>query len=68
MPLDFLLSVIRHPKTPAALQVKVSLATLPYIHPKQSSRPPKPAVAPGDYSCMTPGEVRMRRAHDSSRD
>jgi hypothetical protein len=45
MPLDFLLSVIRHPKTPAALQVKVSLATLPYIHPKQSSRPPKPVFS-----------------------
>src|SRR6476620_572128 len=49
MPLDFLLSVIRHPKTPAALQVKVSLATLPYIHPKQSSRPPKPAVVADRY-------------------
>src|SRR6476619_4545508 len=49
MPLDFLLSVIRHPKTPAALQVKVSLATLPYIHPKQSSRPPKPAVVADSY-------------------
>ena len=49
MPLDFLLSVIRHPKTPAALQVKVSLATLPYIHPKQSSRPPKPAGVADRY-------------------
>src|SRR6202043_871095 len=36
MPLDFLLGVIRHPKTPTALQVKVPLATLPYTHPKQS--------------------------------
>jgi hypothetical protein len=49
MPLDFLLSVIRHPKTPAALQVKVSLATLPYIHPKQSSRPPKAAGVADRY-------------------
>ena len=49
MPLDFLLSVIQHPKTPAALQVKVSLATLPYIHPKQSSRAPKPAVVADRY-------------------
>jgi hypothetical protein len=44
MPLEFLLSVIGHPKTPAALQVKIVLATLPYTHPKQSSRPQKPAV------------------------
>jgi hypothetical protein len=35
---------IGHPKTPAALQVKVVLATLPYTHPKQSSRPQKPTV------------------------
>jgi hypothetical protein len=27
----------------------VSLATLPYIHPKQSSRPPKPAVVADRY-------------------
>jgi hypothetical protein len=49
MPLDFLLGVIRHPKTPAAVQVKVSLATLPYTHPKQSSRPQKPAVVADRY-------------------
>ncbi len=70
MPLDFLLSVIRHPKTPAALQVKVSLATLPYIHPKQSSRPPKPAVVANRWATITCsrsldaiGRKRIRRNH-----
>jgi hypothetical protein len=48
MPLDFLLSVMRHPKTPAALRIKVALATQPYIHPRKSNRPTKPVAAAAD--------------------
>jgi hypothetical protein len=48
MPLDFLLSVMRHPKTPAALRIKVALATQPYIHPRKSNRPSKPVAAAAD--------------------
>ena len=48
MPLDFLLSVMRHPKTPAALRIKVALATQPFIHPRKSNRPTKPVVAAAD--------------------
>jgi hypothetical protein len=48
MPLDFLLSVMRHAKTPAVLRIKVALATQPYIHPRKSNRPSKPVVAAAD--------------------
>jgi hypothetical protein len=48
MPLEFLLSVMRHPKTPATLRIKVALATQPYIHPRKSSRRPTPVAAAGD--------------------
>src|SRR6478672_11469127 len=48
MPLDFLLSVMRHPKTPATLRIKVALATQPYIHPRKSNRPTSPVAAAGD--------------------
>jgi hypothetical protein len=34
MPLDFLQSVTRDAKTPAALQIKVAQAIIPYIRPK----------------------------------
>jgi hypothetical protein len=44
MPLDFLLSVMRHPKTPAPLRIKVALATQPYIHPRKSNRRPTPVA------------------------
>ena len=44
MPLDFLQSVIRDAKTPAALQIKVAQAIIPYIRPKRSVRPKRPAV------------------------
>jgi hypothetical protein len=44
MPLDFLQSVIRDAKTPAALQIKVAPAIIPYIRPKRSLRPKRPAV------------------------
>ena len=48
MPLDFLLSVMRHPKTPATLRIKMALATQPYIHPKKSNTPTSPVAAAGD--------------------
>jgi len=48
MPLDFLLNVMRHPKTPATLRIKVALATQPYIHPRTSNRPTLPVAAVGD--------------------
>jgi hypothetical protein len=44
MPLGFLQSVIRDAKTPAALQIKVAQAILPYIRPKRSVRPKRPAI------------------------
>jgi hypothetical protein len=44
MPLDFLQSVIRDAKTPAALQIKVAQAIIPYIRQKRSVRPKRPAV------------------------
>src|SRR4029077_19474914 len=44
MPLDFLQSVIRDARTPAALQIKVAQAIIPYIRPKRSVRPKRPAV------------------------
>ena len=40
----FLLSVMRHPKTPAPLRIKVALATQPYIHPRKSNRRPTPVA------------------------
>jgi hypothetical protein len=48
MPLDFLLSLMRHPKTPATLRIKMALATQPYIHPRKSNRPTSPVAAAGD--------------------
>ena len=44
----FLLGVMRHPKTPATLRIKVALATQPYIHPRKSNRPMTPVAAAGD--------------------
>jgi hypothetical protein len=44
----FLLSVMRHPKTPATLRIKMALATQPYIHPRKSNRPTSPVAAAGD--------------------
>jgi hypothetical protein len=49
MPLDFLQSVIRDAKTPAALQIKVAQAIIPYIRPKRSVRPKRPAVVADRY-------------------
>jgi hypothetical protein len=48
MPLDFLLSVMRHPKTPATLRIKVALATQPYLHPRKSNRLTTPVAVAGD--------------------
>src|SRR5215831_12681764 len=44
MPLPFLLGVLNDAKAPAAIKVKVASATMPYTHPKQSTRPAKPTV------------------------
>jgi hypothetical protein len=48
-PLDFLQSVIRDAKTPAPLQIKVAQAIIPYIRPKQSLRPKRPAIVADRY-------------------
>jgi hypothetical protein len=45
MPLPFLLEVLNDAKMPADLKVKVSLATLPYTHPKQSKREKQAVIA-----------------------
>ena len=44
MPLPFLLRVLNDAKAPAAIKVKVASATMPYTHPRQSTRPAKPSV------------------------
>jgi hypothetical protein len=49
MPLHFLQSLIRDAKTPAALQIKVAQAIIPYIRPKQSLRPKRPAIVADRY-------------------
>jgi hypothetical protein len=61
MPLDFLLSVMRHPKTPATLRIKVALATQPYIHPRKSNRPTTPVAAAGDATVLK-WSLRWRRS------
>jgi hypothetical protein len=45
MPLPFLLEVLNDAKTPANLQVKVSVATLPFTHAKQSKQEKQAVVA-----------------------
>lgn len=48
-PLSFLLHVMRDPKTPAGLRVKVACITAPYVHPKRANnRPTKNGVTPTD--------------------
>jgi hypothetical protein len=49
MPLSFLLAVLNDAKTPAAIMLKVASATMPYTHPRQSTRPAKPSVAPDRF-------------------
>ena len=49
MPLRFLLAVLNDAKTPAAMMLKVASATMPYTHPRQSTRPAKPSVAPDRF-------------------
>ena len=44
MPLPFLLGVLNDAKAPAAIKFRVASATLPYTHPRLSSRPAKPKV------------------------
>jgi hypothetical protein len=60
MPLDFLQSVIRDAKTPAALQIKVAQAIIPYIRPKRSVRPKKPAVVADRYGFAVDREVARK--------
>jgi hypothetical protein len=49
MPLPFLLAVLNDAKTPAAIMLQVASATMPYTHPRQSTRPAKPSVAPDRF-------------------
>ena len=44
MPLPFLLGVLNDAKAPAAIRVKVASSTLPYTHPRQSTRSAKLSV------------------------
>jgi hypothetical protein len=44
-PLPFLLAVLNDDKTPAAIKLKVASATMPYTHPRRSTRPAQPSVA-----------------------
>jgi hypothetical protein len=60
MPLDFLHSVIRDAKTPAALQIKVAQAIIPYIRPKRSVRPKRPAVVADRYGFSVDREVARK--------
>jgi hypothetical protein len=60
MPLDFLQSVIRDAKTPAALQIKVAQAIIPYIRPKRSVRPKRPAVVADRYGFAVDRELARK--------
>jgi hypothetical protein len=46
---DFRAQLSKMAKPSSEPPLAASLATLPYIHPKQSSRPPKPAVVADRY-------------------
>jgi hypothetical protein len=60
MPLDFLQSVIRDAKTAAALQIKVAQAIIPYIRPKRSVRPKRPAVIADRHGFTVDREVARK--------
>jgi hypothetical protein len=59
-PLDFLQSVIRDAKTPAALQIKVAQAILPYIRPKRSVRPKRSAIGADQYGFAADRELARK--------
>jgi hypothetical protein len=60
MPLDFLQSVIRDAKTPAALQIKVAQAIIPYIRPKRSVRPKRSAIVADRHDFAVDREVARK--------
>src|SRR5262249_360857 len=60
MPLDFLQNLIRDAKTPAALQIKVAQAIIPYIRPKRSVRPKRPAVVADQYGFAVDRELARK--------
>jgi hypothetical protein len=60
MPLDFLQCVIRDAKTPAALQIKVAQAIIPYIRPKRSVRSKRPAVVADRYGFAVDRELARK--------
>ena len=61
MPLDFLLSLMRHPKTPATLRIKMALATQPYIHPRNRTGPRRPWLLPA-IATVLKWSLRWRRS------
>jgi hypothetical protein len=60
MPLDFLQSVIRDAKTPAALQIKVAQVIISYIRPRRSVRPKRPAVVADRHGFTVDREVARK--------
>jgi len=60
MPLDFLQSVIRDAKTPAALQIKVAQTIIPYIRPKRSVRPKGSTVVADRHDFAVDREVARK--------
>jgi hypothetical protein len=60
MPLDFLQSVIRDAKTPPALQIKVAQAIIPYVQPKRSVRPKRPAIVSDRYGFAVDRELARK--------
>jgi hypothetical protein len=67
MPLPFLLAVLNDAKTPAAIKLKVASATMPYTHPRQSTRAPKPSVATDRFGFTVEPALARRLRNEIAR-
>jgi hypothetical protein len=67
MPLPFLLRVLNDGKAPAAIKVKVASATMPYTHPRQSTRPAKPSVVTDRFGFTVEPALARRLRNEIAR-